>query len=69
MMVMFVQTRNLLELFLIGTIFVPFSCLLDQFVTDPAATVVRATGNHIVSFCRSFCQEEKAQLPCPLKTS
>ena len=48
------------------TIFVSFA---DQFVTDPAATVIRATGHQIVSLCRSVCQEEKAQLPSPLMNS
>ena len=34
-------------------------CHLDQFVTDPASTVVNASGNQIVSLCRSFCEEGK----------
>ena len=37
-------------------------CLSDQFVTDPAAIVNRATGNQMVHLCRSICAEEKAQL-------
>ena len=42
------------------------SCLLDQFATDAAATVIRATGHQMVSLCRSVCEEEKAQLLSPL---
>ena len=36
-------------------------CLLDQFFTDSAATVMRATEHQIVSSCHSVCEEEKAQ--------
>ena len=43
--------------------------LLDQVVTDTAATVIRATGHQMVSFCRSVCEEEKAQLLSPIMTS
>ena len=50
-------------------IFYHISCFLDQFVTDPAATVIRATGNQTVSLCRSVCEEEKAQLLFPLMNS
>ena len=48
-----------------------FTILLfaDQFGTDPAATVIRATGHQLVSLCRSVCEEEKAQLLCPLMNS
>ena len=42
---------------------------VDQFVTDPAATVFRATGHQMVSVCRSICEEEKAQLLSPLMNS
>ena len=45
------------------------SCLLDQFVTGPAATVIRATGHQMVSLCRSVCEEEKPQLLSPLINS
>ena len=45
------------------------SCLLDQFVTDHAATVIRATGHQMVHFCRSVCEEEEAQLLSPLMNS
>ena len=31
-------------------------------MTDPAATVVHATGHQIVSVCRSGCEEETALL-------
>ena len=44
-------------------------CLLDQFIIDPAATVIRATGHQMVSLCRSVCEEEKAQLLSPLMNS
>ena len=44
-------------------------CLLDQFVTDPAATVIRATGHPMVSLCGSLCEEEEAQLLSPLMNS
>ena len=39
-----------------------FLSFADQFVTDPAATVIRATGHQMVSLSRSVCEEEKAQL-------
>ena len=55
------QMRNLLVLFHVGSKFYPIF-LLDQFVTGPAATVIRATGHQMVSLCRSVCQEKKAQL-------
>ena len=48
------------------TIFIWFA---DQFGTDPAATVIRATGHQLVSLCRSVCAEEKTQLLCPLMNS
>ena len=57
-----VQMRNLLVLFHVHFIFLPNLCLLDQVVTDPAATVIRATGDQIVFMCRFVCEEEKAQL-------
>ena len=60
------QLRNLLVLFHVGSKFLPHFCLLDQFVTDPSATVIRATGHQMVSLCRSVCEEEKAQLLPPL---
>ena len=41
----------------------------DQFGTDPAATVIRATGHQLVSLCRSVCEEEKAQWLPPLMNS
>ena len=44
-------------------------CLLDQFVTDPAATVIRTTSHHMVPFRRTVCEEEKAQLLSPLMKS
>ena len=43
--------------------------LLDQFVTDPTASVIRATGHHMVSLSLSVCEEEKAQLQSPLMKS
>ena len=62
--------RNLLVLYQVGakffTIFLGFT---DQLGTDPAATVIRATGHQLVSLCRSVCEEEKAQLLSPLMNS
>ena len=42
---------------------------LDQFVTNPVATVVRAIGHDLVFLCRSLCQEKEAQLLSPLMNS
>ena len=60
-----VQTRNFIVLVLVDSKFLPHLCLLDQFVTNPAATVIRATGLQMVSLCRSVCEEEKTQLLSP----
>ena len=49
--------------------FYHISCVVDQFVTDPAATMIRATGHQMVSLCRSVFEEEKAQLLSPLMNS
>ena len=48
------------------TIFIWFA---DQFGTDLAATVIRATGHQLVLLCRSVCAEEKTQLLSPLMNS
>ena len=64
-----VQMRNLLVLFHVDSKFYRIICLLDQFMTDPTATVIRATGHHKVSLCRSVCEEEKAQLLSPVMNS
>ena len=40
--------------------------LMDQFVTNLAATVIRATGYQMVSVFCSVCEEKKAQLLSPL---
>ena len=64
-----VQMRKLLVLFQFDSKYYHISCLLDQFVTDPAAIVIRATGHQMVSLCRSVCEEEKAQLLSPLMNS
>ena len=62
--------RKLLVLFQVGSKFFNiFVCFADQFVTDPAATVIRATGHQMVSLCRSVCEEEKALLLSPLMNS
>ena len=37
-------------------------CLLDQIVTHPTASVIRATGHQKVLLCPSVCREEKVQL-------
>ena len=63
------QMRNLLVLFHVSSKFLPHFCPLDQFVTDPAATVIHATGHQMVSLCRFVCEEEKAQLLSPLMNS
>ena len=63
------QMRNLVVLFHAGSKFLPHFCLSDQFVTHPAATVIRTTGHQMVSLCRSVCGEEKAQLLSPLMSS
>ena len=63
------QRGILVVLFHVGFKFLPHFCLLDQFVTDPAATVIRATGHQMVSLCRSVSEEEKAQLLSPLMNS
>ena len=49
--------------------FYQISFIVDQFVTDRAATVIRVTGHQMVSLCRSVCEEEKAQLVSPLMSS
>ena len=49
--------------------FYHISCLLGQFVTDPAATVIHATGHQMVSLCRSVCEGMNAQLLSPLMNS
>ena len=65
-----VQMRNIQVLFLVGSkFFLPHLCLLDHFVTDPTASVIRATGNQMLSLFRSVCEEEKAQLLSPLMNS
>ena len=53
-------------MFLSDSKFLPHLCLLHQFVTNPAATVIRATGHQMVSLCRSVCKKEKAHLLSPL---
>ena len=63
------QMRKLLVLFQVGSKFLPYSFFADQFVTDSAATVIRATGHQMMSLCRSVCEEEKAQLLSPLMSS
>ena len=46
-----------------------FLSVTDQFMTDPASTMIRATGHQLVSLCRSVCAEEKTQLLSPLMNS
>ena len=46
-----------------------FVWFADQFGTDPAATVIRATGHQMVFLCRAVCEEERAQLLSPLMNS
>ena len=42
-----VQMRNLTILFHVNSKFLPHLCLLDHCVTDPAATVIRATDHQM----------------------
>ena len=64
------QKWNLLVLFHVGSkFFYHILFFIDQFVTDPAATVIRATGHQMVSLCRSVREEEKPQLLSPLMSS
>ena len=60
-----VQLRILLVLLHDDSKSLPHLRLLDKFVTDPATTVIRATGHQMVSLCRSVCEEEKAQRLSP----
>ena len=50
-------------------VFTIFNCIVDQFVADPAATVIHATGHQLVSLCHSVCEEEKSQRLPPLMNS
>ena len=50
-------------------VFTIFNCIVDQFVADPIATVIHATGHQLVSLCRSVCEEEKTQWLPPLMNS
>ena len=50
-------------------VFTIFICFADQFGTDPATTVIRATGHQMVSLCLAVCEEERAQLLSPLMSS
>ena len=52
------QMRNLLVLFHVGSKFLPHF-FLDQFVTDAAATVIRATGHQMVSYVTPFVRRRK----------
>ena len=62
--------RTLLGLFLVDpNFFYQICCLLDQFVTDPAATMIHATGHQMTSLGRSVCEADKAQLLSPLMNS
>ena len=56
-------------MFHVGSKFLLQFRLLDKFVTDPAVTVISATGHQILSLCRSVCEQEKAQLLSPLMNS
>ena len=53
-------------MFLVDSQFSPHWCLLDQFVTDLAATEVHATGHQLVSLWPSVCAEENTQISNPL---
>ena len=64
-----VRMGNLLVLFLIGSRFHLIFAFWINSSTNPAATVVHATGHQIVCLCRSVSEEEKAQLLNPLMNS
>ena len=64
-----VQRGNLLVSFHVDSKFLPHLCPLDQFVTDPAATVIPATSHKMLSLCRSICEKERAQLLSPVMNS
>ena len=64
-----VQMRTLLVLFLVFSKFLPTFASFNQFLTNPAATVIRATGHQMVSLCPSVCEEKRAQMLCPLMNS
>ena len=55
-----VQTRIFPVLLLGDSKFLPQLCLLDQFVTDPAANVILATGHQMVPSCLSVVGWAKA---------
>ena len=65
----FVQKRNLLVLFPADSMFLPKLCLLDQFVTDRAATVIQVTWHQLASLCRYVCPVEKTQFLKPVMNS
>ena len=47
-----------------------FRCfVLDHFSAVPAITPINATGQQLVSLCRSVCAEERAQIFEPIVTS
>ena len=57
-----VRMRNLLVLFLIGSRFHLIFAFKINSSPNPAATVVHATGQQIVCFCRSVSEMEIAQM-------
>ena len=63
-----VQMRNLSVLVHVDSKF-SHLCVLDQFVTNPAATVIHATGHQTVFLCHSVPEDEKVQLLSPLMNS
>ena len=69
-MVIFVQKWGIYKYCsMLAPSFYHISCVVDQFVTDAAVTVIRASGHQMVSLWRSVCEEEKAQLLSPLMNS
>ena len=64
-----VRMRNLIVLFLIGSSFHLIFAFKNNSSSNPAATVVHATGHQIICFCRSVSEVEKAQLLNPLRNS
>ena len=61
--------KILLVVFHVDSKFLPHLFLLDQFVTNPAAIAIHATGHQLLSLCPYMCAEEKTHLSNPLMNS
>ena len=47
----------------------PCFLVTDQFTADAASTTMKATGQKLVSLCRSVCVEQESQLLDPPMSS